>query len=102
MSTTERVTITLPRDLLAEIDRIETNRSRFVLEAVRWELDRRRREELRTSLATPHQEAEEVAEDGFADWARGLPEEDATGLVDPRAGTAVRWRPGTGWEEAGE
>jgi len=40
-----------------------------------------------------------LAESGFDDWASGLPEEDVSGLVDPKAGTPVRWVPGKGWVE---
>ncbi len=43
---TARVTITLPAGLVEDIDRMERNRSSFVLEAVRRELQRRRREQL--------------------------------------------------------
>lgn len=99
MSTMARVTITLPTEVVDEIDRIEKNRSRFVLEGVRRELQRRRREALRRSLRTPHPESSEVAEEGFAAWADSLPEEDVADLVDARAGTAVRWIPGKGWVE---
>ena len=101
-STTERITVTLPRSVLEEIDRLETNRSRFVLEAVRLELDRRRREELLRSLAMPHPEAGELAEAGFGDWTDRLPVEDAAGLVDTPSGTPVRWVPGEGWRETSE
>ena len=38
-----------------------------------------------------------IAEADFEGWASTLPEEDAAGLVDVRAGTEVRWVPGTGW-----
>jgi metal-responsive CopG/Arc/MetJ family transcriptional regulator len=34
----ERVTVTMPSELVAGIDRIESNRSRFIAEAVRHEL----------------------------------------------------------------
>ena len=43
MATVERVTVTLPNELVSEIDRREKNRSKFVAEAVRHELERRRR-----------------------------------------------------------
>jgi hypothetical protein len=46
MPTTERVTVTLPIDLLEGIDRFEHNRSRFIVQAVERELVRRRREGL--------------------------------------------------------
>lgn len=65
---------------------------------MRLELERRRRVELRRSLDAPHPESEELAELGFDDWVKGLPAEDASSLVEVDAGTAVRWRPGTGWE----
>lgn len=94
----ERVTITLPADLVQEIAREETNRSRFVLEAVRRELARRRREELRRSLRSPHPEGAQLADAGLAAWADHLPADDAD-LVDPSAGTSVRWEPGAGWAD---
>ena len=99
MATNERVTVTLPADLLRDIDRLESNRSKFIQEAARRELDRRRRDLLEQSLRSPHPEIAELAEAGFDDWASSLPEEDAAGLVDPRAGTEVRWVPGEGWTE---
>jgi hypothetical protein len=99
MATMERVTITLPRQVVEEIDELERNRSRFVLEAVTRELERRRREQLRRSLDAPHPESEEVAEAGLDDWADRLPAEDAHDLLDPKAGRPVRWRKGVGWED---
>jgi len=54
MATTERVTVTLPSQVVKDIDRVESNRSRFIVVAVRHELDRRRREELNRSLRKPH------------------------------------------------
>ena len=99
MATVARVTVTLPDDLVKDIDRREKNRSKFVVEAVRHELDRRRRAELRRSLQNPHLESAELAEQGFEEWTRGLPEEDAEALVDSGAGKPVRWVPGEGWVE---
>ena len=95
----ERVTVTLPDELVRDIDQREKNRSRFVVEAIRRELDRRRRAELRRSLNHPHPDGAELAEQGLAEWARGLPEEDAGGLVDSRAGKPIRWVSGKGWVE---
>ncbi len=57
MAGVERVTVILPNDLVRAIDRREKNRSKFVAEAVRNELDRRRRAELRRSLHNPHPES---------------------------------------------
>ena len=99
MATVERVTVTLPNDLVRDIDRREKNRSKFVADAVRHELDRRRRAELRRSLQNPHPESVELAEQGFEEWARGLPEEDTETLVDSSAGKPVRWIPGKGCVE---
>lgn len=99
MPNIERVTVTLSNDLLREIDRREKNRSKFVADAVRRELDRRRRIELQRSLENPHPESEALAEQGLEEWSRGLPEEDAEALVDGSAGRAVRWVPGKGWVE---
>jgi Arc/MetJ-type ribon-helix-helix transcriptional regulator len=98
----DRVTVTLPDDLVKDIDRREKNRSKFVAEAVRNELDRRRREELRRSLSNPHPESTELAEQGLEEWTRGLPEEDTAALVDSNMGKPVRWVPGEGWVEAPE
>jgi Arc/MetJ-type ribon-helix-helix transcriptional regulator len=100
MPTNERVTVTLPAEVVRDIDRIEKNRSKFVLDAVRHELKRRRRQDLQRSLRNPHPESEQLAEAGFGEWASGLPEEDAVDLVDMKAGTPVRWVPGEGWVEA--
>ena len=102
MSSFERVTVTLPNDLVEDIDRREKNRSKFVADAVRRELDRRRREELRRSLQNPHPDTLQFADEGLAAWARSLPEEDVDALVDSGAGKAVRWVPGEGWVEGHE
>src|SRR5580658_2665922 len=102
MSTVERVTVTLPDELVRDIDRREKNRSKFVAEAIRRELDRRRRGELRLSLRNPHPESADLAELGFEEWARGLPDEDTEALVDNSAGKPVRWLPGKGWVESGK
>src|SRR5512141_2623426 len=94
-----RVTVTLPPDLVEEIDRRERNRSRFVLEAVRREVTRRRREELRRSLAQPHAETQELADAGLDDWGRRS-KRDSSDLLEAGAGRSVRWVPGKGWVEA--
>jgi hypothetical protein len=94
----ERVTVTLPTEIVRDIDRLEANRSKFVLEAVKRELRQRRRAELRRSLRSPSAEATAVAQEGFAEWANGLPDKDSAGLVDAKGGTPVRWVPGSGWE----
>lgn len=102
MATVERVTVTLPADVLRDIDRREKNRSKFVAEAVRKELDRRRRAEFRRSLQNPHPESVKLAEDGIEEWAGSLPDEDVDALVDHSAGKSVRWISGQGWVEESE
>jgi Arc/MetJ-type ribon-helix-helix transcriptional regulator len=102
MASVERVTVSLPMDLVRDIDRREKNRSKFVADAVRHELDSRRREELRRSLQNPHAESAELADEGLEAWMRGLPEEDTETLVDGSAGKPVRWIPGEGWVEGRE
>jgi Arc/MetJ-type ribon-helix-helix transcriptional regulator len=99
MASVDRVTVTLPSDLVRDIDRREKNRSKFVAEAVRNELDRRRRDELRRSLHNPHPESTELAGQRLEEWTRGLPEEDAAALVDSHAGRPVQWVSGEGWVE---
>jgi hypothetical protein len=98
MASTERVTVTLPIELVERIDRYERNRSRFITEAVEHELVRRRRLELLRSLKSPHPEAAELADAGLADWGASLPAGDDD-LVDVTAGKPVRWVEGQGWVE---
>ena len=43
-----------------------------------------------------------MAEAGFDEWVRRLPEDDASDMVDLNAGTTVRWTPGRGWVESAE
>ena len=73
MATLERVTVTLASELVAGIDRIERNRSRFIAEAVEHELERRRREGLMRSVQQPHPETGELVDTGVADWVTDLP-----------------------------
>jgi hypothetical protein len=96
---TERVTVTLPAELVANIDRLEKNRSRFIVQAVEHELARRRHEELCLSLEHPHPEAAELAELGLDAWGASLPDDDGDGLVDIASGKPVRWVEGEGWVE---
>ena len=98
MPTTERVTVTLPAELVQNIDRLEKNRSRFIAEAVEHELARRRHEGLRRSLEHPHPETAELADVDLDEWAASLPEGDEA-LVDLSAGMPVRWVEGEGWIE---
>jgi post-segregation antitoxin (ccd killing protein) len=96
--TTARVTVTLPADLVDEIDRVEANRSRFVAVAVEHEIERRRREALLASIRSPHPESVALAAEGLAEWS-ALAAEGDSDLVDPSRGTPVRWVEGRGWVE---
>jgi len=88
------VTITLPSDLLEEVDQLERNRSRFIAEAVQHEVTRRRRAALMQSVQSPHPETTQLVDAG-PDWTPELPDDE--GLLDPAGGTAVRWVEGQGW-----
>ena len=101
MPPNQRVTVTLPTDLISRIDHFEHDRSRFIAEAVENEIQRRNREALLDSLRSPHAEFEALANAGFHQWADGLPVEK-NALVDPASGTAVRWVEGQGWVEVEE
>jgi hypothetical protein len=94
----KRVTVTLPDDVVEEIDRWETNRSRFVLEASLRELALRRREKLDRSLANPHPESTRVAEQGLEEWGAAAHPDDED-LLETDRGRDVRWTPGQGWSE---
>ncbi len=91
----ERVTVTLPTDLVEKIDQLERNRSRFIAEAVEHELAQRRRDALLQSVLNPHPETTELVDVGVIDWVSDLPADET--LVDANAGTAVRWVEGQGW-----
>ncbi len=92
----ERVTVTIPEEVVRDIDRRDSNRSKFILQAVKNELERRRKEELRRSLRAPHPESEQLAQAGIGDWMSSLPEGDVD-LVDLSVGEGVHWVPGRGW-----
>jgi hypothetical protein len=94
----ERVTVTLPEEMIRAIARHEHNRSKFILQAVRNELERRRMEELYRSIRNPHPDSRHVAEAGFSEWIGALSEDDQD-LVDSNAGEHVRWVTGEGWKK---
>lgn len=91
-----RVSVTLPADLVEEIDRRERNRSRFMLEAARRELLRRQRDELRRSLANPHPRSLVLADAGLEGWGAKSRVRSAD-LLKWKSGRPVRWVPGKGW-----
>lgn len=95
MASSERVTITLPAQLLEEVDQLERNRSRFIAEAVQHEVARRRRATLLESVQSPHPETTRFVDAGLTGWTSELPDDE--GLLDPSGGTAVRWVDGKGW-----
>lgn len=90
------MTVTLPSEILIEIDRSDRNRSRFILEAVQREIVRRRKEALELSLASPHPESQSFESAGLEEWFEAG-QGDAAELVDLRDGTEVHWVPEHGW-----
>jgi post-segregation antitoxin (ccd killing protein) len=96
--TTARVTVTLPAELVEEIDRVEPNRSRFVALAVEREIERRRRAALLASVRSPHAESVALAAEGVAEWGARAADGDAE-LLDPDGGKPVKWVAGRGWVE---
>ena len=105
MAGVDRVTVTLPNDLVRDIDRREKKRSKFVAEAVRNELDRRRRAELRRSLDNPHPESAELAGQGLEEWTRAacprkMPRRSLTATLASRFGGSparAGWRGASEW-----
>lgn len=95
MASIERITITLPANLVREVDQLERNRSRFIAEAVQHEVARRRRAALLESVQNPHPETTQFADAGLTDWTPELPDDEA--LLDPSTGSPVRWVEGLGW-----
>ena len=95
MPAMERVTVTLPTELVQKIDQLERNRSRFIAEAVEHELAQRRRDALLQSVQNPHPETTELVDVGLSEWISDLPSDET--LVDTSAGTPVRWIEGQGW-----
>ena len=95
MPAMERVTVTLPAELVEKIDQVERNRSRFIAEAVEHELTQRRRDALRQSVQNPHPETTALVDVGLSDWVSDLPQDET--LVDATGGTPVRWVDGQGW-----
>lgn len=95
-----RVTVTLPAELVRDIDRHDRNRSRFIRKAVESELENRRRQELLASIESPHPQSEELAEAGLSEWGEWSDGEDED-LLDGQGGTPVRWSAGRGWVEVG-
>lgn len=91
----ERVTVTLPAELVEKIDQLERNRSRFIAEAVEHELAQRRRDALAQSVSNPHPETTDLVDIGLSDWIADRPGDET--LVDAGAGTPVRWIDGQGW-----
>jgi len=95
--TTERVAVTLPTDLLEDVDQLDGNRSRFIAEAVQREVIRRRRATLMQSVESPHPETTRVVDGDLTDWMADWSHDE--GLLDPSAGTAVRWIEEQGWTQ---
>lgn len=95
MPTMQRITVTLPTELVDKIDQLGRSRSRFIAEAVWHELARRRRDALLQSIQNPHPETTELVDMTLNEWVFDRPNNET--LVDASAGTPVRWIEGQGW-----
>ena len=102
MHSKEQIKVTLPEDVIRDIDRVHGDRDKFVLELVRLELQRRRHQESWRTSVDPLPERFHASEMELDDWGQDSPEGDLFGLVDLKTGAAVRWIPGKGWVEATE
>ena len=71
MSTTEKVTLTLPKNLMAEVRKIAPQRgySKFIAEAIEFFLDAKRRQALRARLATGYQVNQDIDAAIAAEWS---------------------------------
>ena len=92
--TTVRVTVTLPAEVVRDIDRLERNRSRFVLESSARSCGGGGRK-LRRSLRRPHPESGRLAEAGFDECGARLAFVPV-GFAAVRALMAVRPAPRSG------
>ena len=92
-----RITVTLASEIVDEIDRAESNRSRFVEAAVVNELQRRRSRRLLESLRSPHPESLETVEEGLPEWFALGSGTDADDLLVRDGGRKLEWIAGRGW-----
>ena len=98
VANSQRVTVTLPEELVRRIDRLERNRSNFVARAVANEFARLMQEELLRSLDNPLEQAAELVDLGFEEWVIAADADDHD-LLDPAVGKSVKWVRGEGWLE---
>ena len=89
----ERVTVTMPAELVASTDRYARNRSGFIAEAVRQDLKCRRRLELQRSLEQPHPESLATESLDLTAWGETLPAADSD-LLDPNLAS---WQRASAW-----
>lgn len=67
---------------------------------MRRDVQRRRREEVCRSLASPHPESSELANAGLKEWRTRARRRESSELLDPGEGKPVRWVQGRGWVDA--
>ena len=96
MAAVDDVVVRLGAHLIADVDRVTTDRTRFIRDAIRNELRRSGFADLQQSLDNPNPETLAYDDGGLEDWV-GDSSNDHDQLVDPTTGTQVRWVPGTGW-----
>lgn len=98
MASSERITVTLPSNLLHGIDARSRNRSSYVQKALRHEFERESQLKLKESLDSPHPATGSFEDSEYQAWFNSIPAED-TDFIDREAGVSVRWVAGSGWEE---
>ena len=94
----QRITLTLPSEVVTAIDRTTHDRDSFVTDAVRHEIDRRKEAQLRRSLDGPHPETSELAVSPSSNWPAGVPRDEWDDLLTSDLGEEIRWEEGKGWQ----
>lgn len=94
----QRISVSLPEELVNEIDRSAPDRDSFVAEAVKHELTRRQKDGLQASLEYPHAKTLLVAEAPLCEWPEGVPADEWSDVLDEDSGEEIRWVEGKGWQ----
>ena len=94
----QRIALTLPSEVITEIDRTTHDRDSFVEDAVRHEIDRRREDQLRRSLDDPHPETSKAVGSSPSNWPTGVPHDEWDELLRSELGEEIRWEEAKGWQ----
>lgn len=94
----QRITLTLPSEVVTAIDRTTHDRDSFVTDAVRHEIDRRREDQLQRSLDRPHPETSMANKSVPRDWPTGVPHDEWDELLTSELGQDICWEEEKGWQ----